>query len=126
MYILKFSSHFDGAHQLRNYEGKCARIHGHRWDIEAEVTGEKLDKRGLLVDFHDLKAWLKDICESFDHRMINEVAGFRDEELNPTAENLAYFIYKKLHAKVRLEYNDVKLARVTVWESTNCGATYQE
>jgi 6-pyruvoyltetrahydropterin/6-carboxytetrahydropterin synthase len=126
MYTLQFSSHFDGAHFLRNYQGKCANIHGHRWVIEAKVSGLKLDDRGLLIDFHDLKTWLKAICDNFDHQQINDIEGFREGELNPTAENIAYYIYQELTSKLNQYPNKVNLDCITVWESPNCGATYSE
>ena len=42
MYALKTQAHFDSAHFLHGYDGKCKNIHGHRWTVEAEITGETL------------------------------------------------------------------------------------
>lgn len=126
MFSLKFGSHFDAAHYLRDYEGKCARVHGHRWQVEGQVSGEKLASNGILVDFHDLKAWLKECCDSFDHYLINEQDGFGVGELNPTAENLAWYIYGQLKARINKAFPQVSLDYITVWESPNCGATYRD
>ena len=52
MYYLKTTAAFDSAHFLKDYNGKCANLHGHRWQIEAEIAGDSLqaagEKRGML------------------------------------------------------------------------------
>ncbi len=35
---LQYRFHFDAAHQLPNYSGKCANLHGHRWEVEVVVN----------------------------------------------------------------------------------------
>ncbi len=59
MYFLRTEDSFDAAHFLKGYEGKCSNIHGHRWKVIVEVKGEDLKqegpKRGMVVDFSDLK-----------------------------------------------------------------------
>ncbi len=45
MYILKTRHDFDSSHFLANYDGKCANIHGHRWEVEVEVASEPLLKK---------------------------------------------------------------------------------
>ena len=59
MYRLKTSAAFDSAHFLSGYNGKCANIHGHRWKIEVEIESAELitdgEKRGMIIDFGDLK-----------------------------------------------------------------------
>ncbi|HEX3033390.1 MAG TPA: 6-carboxytetrahydropterin synthase [Bacillota bacterium] len=126
MYALKFGSHFDGAHFLRDYDGKCSRVHGPRWRVEGQVSGERLQPNGLLVDFHHLKAWLKECCDVFDHFLVNELEGFRAGELNPTAENLAWYIHKQMAAKIARHFTAIRLDYITVWESPDCAATYSE
>lgn len=126
MFSLKFGSHFDGAHYLANYVGKCSRVHGHRWQVEGQVSGETLSANGLLVDFSDLKAWLKECCDQFDHYLINDLEGFQEGQLNPTAENLAFYIYRQLGGKITRQFDNVYLDYITVWETPNCGATYRD
>ena len=74
MYRLKTSATFDSAHFLAGYEGKCANIHGHRWRIEAEFSGVELvndgTKRGMLIDFGDIKSAVRTLADSFDHAFI--------------------------------------------------------
>ncbi len=59
MYILRTEGHFDSAHFLANYEGKCRNIHGHRWVVDVEVKSESLQAGGqldgMIIDFGDLK-----------------------------------------------------------------------
>ena len=72
---------FDAAHFLRNYEGKCASLHGHTWKLCIWVKGEEsqLDERDILWDFTNAKL----MASRYDHKNLNEVM-----EGNPTAERL--------------------------------------
>ncbi len=76
MYYLKTSASFDSAHFLAGYEGKCSNIHGHRWTIEVRAKGENLQqsgiKKGMLIDFGDLKHEVRAVADSFDHALIYE------------------------------------------------------
>ncbi len=123
MYEISASAHFDAAHYLRGYKGKCANVHGHRWQVEIAMQGPELNEQGILIDFMDVKTMLKEVLDLFDHRMINEVPPF--DGLNPTAENIARFIFREMSEKLkRLTGSDIKIARVTVRESESAGATY--
>ena len=74
MYILKTSAAFDSAHFLKGYNGKCANIHGHRWTIEVRAGSDTLidngEKRGMVIDFGDLKKEVRALADSFDHALI--------------------------------------------------------
>ena len=138
MYILKTESSFDSAHFLAGYKGKCKNIHGHRWRIEAEIMSEELNEtgqlRGMVTDFSDLKSDMRQIADSFDHRLIYERGSLKaateealcDEgfallsvDFRPTAENLAKYIFHMLKDR------GYKVRRVTVYETpTNC-AVYE-
>lgn len=124
MYELKAEGAFEAAHQIKDYPGKCARLHGHNWVVQAVVRGHTLDELGMLVDFKTVKALLGEVLERFDHRYLNELAPF-SQGVNPTAENLARVIYEALAEKAPLaEAADVRLAAVTVWESPKSSVTY--
>ena len=123
MFEIEVSAAFEAAHFIRGYNGKCARLHGHNWRVEAIVRGEDLDKLGMLVDFKILKAELNKILDSFDHRFLNEIDTFTEE--NPTAENLARKIYKQL-ATSEIFSGSTKLHAVKVHESPNSCVTYYE
>ena len=53
-YRLTVRRHFSAAHHLRDYDGKCAHLHGHNYKIEITVTGDELDDCGMLMDFGQL------------------------------------------------------------------------
>ncbi len=129
MYELTIRAHFDAAHQLRNYTGKCSNLHGHTWDIEAFVQGEILDNTGMLMDFRVLKEILGCIIDEFDHRCINELPAFADNKpdtLNPTAENIAQYIYNKMRQELKNRLPDTELRMIKVWESPDASAAYWE
>ena len=91
MFELKIKKDFAGAHNLRDYNGKCENLHGHNWVIYLYVQGSEQQKNGILVDFKTLKACLNSILDELDHCYLNELPMFR--ELNPSAENLARYIF---------------------------------
>jgi 6-pyruvoyltetrahydropterin/6-carboxytetrahydropterin synthase len=123
MYEISAFGHFDAAHFLRGYPGKCANIHGHRWKVEITLQGEKLDEMGILIDFMDVKNMLKEVLEVFDHKMINDIPPF--DGLNPTAENIARFIYERMADRLGDQTgSNVRITKVTVWESDAASATY--
>lgn len=118
MYELRVSSTFGAAHNLRNYGGKCENLHGHTWKVEICVSCNNLNNTGMLCDFKDLKSTLKSVLERFDHQYINEVEPF--DKINPTAENLARFIYESME-----KYLD-NIKEVVVWESENARVIYSK
>ena len=76
MFILKNEIHFDTAHYLSGYEGKCSNIHGHRYRLVVELASDTLhqsgQQRGMLADFGDVKAMLKQIADQYDHKLLIE------------------------------------------------------
>ncbi len=120
MYILSVEREFDAAHYLRGYQGRCERLHGHRYRVMAHITAEKLDKTGMALDFTMLKKTLQEVLEKYDHRCLNEVAPFR--KINPSAENIAATVYKELRRRLP---KGVMLESVDVWESPEACATFR-
>lgn len=123
MYEIEVRSAFEAAHYIDGYEGKCARLHGHNWEVVAVVHGEQLDKLGMLIDFKVLRAELKKVLDEFDHRFLNELEVFTTD--NPTAENLARTIFERLKSS-ELFSGSTKLYAVRVHESPNSCVTYHE
>jgi 6-pyruvoyltetrahydropterin/6-carboxytetrahydropterin synthase len=113
---------FSSAHQLRGYKGKCENLHGHNYKIEIYARGQELDNIGLLVDFGELKTAADEVVQYLDHRNINELEPF-DEEVNPSAENLARYILERVSARVGDER--VQVYKVRCFETPNSVATYQ-
>jgi len=120
---LRVRSDFSSSHQLRNYGGKCENLHGHNFLVEVEVGGNKLDPdTGMLMDFKELKGKLKAVLDELDHKHLNEHEYFM--QTNPSSENLARFIFKRL--KPLLPGGRVRLVWVMVAEKDSSRAYYQE
>ena len=120
MYEISVENHFDAAHFLRGYQGKCEALHGHRFRVVTRVSASKLDATGLAYDFTELKRHLNDILAKFDHTCLNELPPFN--EINPSSENIATTIYNEL--KSRLTGAPVSISSIEVWESPQAWVTY--
>lgn len=117
MFQVSVRQHFDAAHYLRGYKGKCENIHGHRFELVVRVNADKLDDKGLAFDFVELKDYLREITGKLDHTCINDLPAFSKN--NASSENIALFVYEEL--ATRLKKTPVRLASVEVWESPeNC------
>lgn len=121
MYELKIKTHFDAAHSLRGYPGPCAQLHGHTWGVDVLLAGSELDDIDILYDFRTLKDQLNEVLSVLDHKYLNEVPPFN--ELSPTGENLARFLYGKIKGFLP---DRVSLLRVDVWESPDACISYYE
>ncbi len=121
-------------HRLLNYEGKCRHLHGHNGTAVIAIEGSRLDDRGMLVDFSDIKTAVSTwIDENLDHRMLlrrddpvvpylqkmGEPLYLLDE--NPTAENIAKLIYDQTQG-LNLP---VPIVEIHLWETPKCFATYR-
>ena len=115
-------THFSAAHSLEGYPGDCQRVHGHNWIVEAYVTCQELDQIGIGIDFRDIKQAVKDVLEGLDHFNLNELPAF--EDVNPTSENIAKFLYKELGKKLNSDI--VKVSKIKVCETPGAGALYWE
>ncbi len=122
MFELKIITHFAAAHQLKMVAKKCENLHGHNWKIEVCVAGENLTDAGVLIDFGELKGYLSEIIEKLDHKFLNELDFFRND--NPSSENIAYYIAHELKKKI-ISHDNIKVARVIAWESEDACATYR-
>jgi 6-pyruvoyltetrahydropterin/6-carboxytetrahydropterin synthase len=120
MYQISVEQHFDAAHFLRGYQGKCEALHGHRFRAVVKVKASRLNDIGIACDFVDLKRYLGDILSRFDHTCLNDVPPF--DKINPSSENIASTIYNEL--QTRLAGAPVSLSCVEVWESPQSGVAY--
>ena len=120
MYQISVEQHFDAAHFLRGYRGKCEALHGHRFQVVVKIRASGLDEVGLAYDFAVLKRDLADILSRFDHTCLNDVPPF--DKINPSSENIATTIYSELQPK--LAGAPVSLSCVEVWESPQTGVAY--
>ena len=125
MFEVSVEATFAAAHQLRNYKGKCENLHGHNYKVRVTVAGEKLNSTGLVADFGEVKAVLREIVGRVDHRFLNELEPFI--ELNPSAENIAWYFYQELDKGLKEGASEVPIhvSEVTVWETDTSSATYR-
>jgi len=121
MYTVSVQAHYDSAHFLRHYKGKCERLHGHRYVVEAAVQTEALDRSGLAFDFVDLKRELRALANELDHHNLNELPQFAD--LETSAENQARWFYDQLRARLP-DLEASGLLYVRVWETPTQWAQY--
>jgi len=119
MYQVSVEQHFDAAHYLRGYHGKCENLHGHRFKVVASLKAVKLDDIGLAYDFVELKRYLGEVLSQFDHTCLNDVSPF--DKLNPSSENIAATIYDQLKSRFS---GEVSLLSIEVWESPQTCVTY--
>ena len=111
-WILRVKDRFQAAHFLENYKGKCEKIHGHTFIVEAALRVDRLDQTGIGIDFTEIKKALEELLP--DHTLLNDQFDF-----NPTAENLSRYFFQQL----KKQY---PVTSVTVWESQDASATYSE
>lgn len=115
-YICTKTFTFDSAHFLPEYVGKCGILHGHTWEIQISIYGEKLNDKKMLIDFNEIKFYVDQLQEMLDHKVLNDVI----EE--PTAENIAKYIYDYMSGK--LKGNMCKVYSVVVKETPTNQVTY--
>jgi 6-pyruvoyltetrahydropterin/6-carboxytetrahydropterin synthase len=106
---------FSSAHRLRDYCGKCENIHGHNWRVPLYVIRNELDKTGFVMDFKDIDRVLKKVTDLLDHRDLNDLPQF--QTVNPTAENIALFIFKESAEEISARDPKASVSKVCVWES---------
>ncbi len=94
MYTISVQAHYDAAHLLRDYDGKCARMHGHRYVVQVALQMAEVGSSGMGYDFGDMKGHLKTLVARFDHQNLNDIPPFT--EIESTAENQARFFFDEM------------------------------
>ena len=122
MYTIKVQSSFSSAHNLRGYQGKCEKLHGHNWKVEVEISSCRLNKLSMVCDFKEAKNKLEKVIAPLDHTYLNKQAYFVKN--NPTSEKLAEFIYYEL--KKLFKGKSPSLKKVSVWETETSQAIFSE
>ena len=133
MYRVTRQIDFCYGHRLLNYDGKCKNLHGHNGRAIITIEAPKLDERGMVLDFSDIKRVVsKWIDDNLDHRMIlhrdDPAREFLEKlgeplylvDSNPTAENIARLIFD--YAKSQ----GFPIVESVLWETPNCFATYRD
>lgn len=134
------SIEFDAGHRIPNHKSKCRHLHGHRYRLEASITGEVIIEpgradEGMVADFGDLKdTMLEVVGEPWDHAFLCYEQDMLAEVLQsieghsrtillpfvPTAENLAAHAFNLIDAS--LPESGFKLTLVRLYETPNCWA----
>lgn len=120
MFEISIKSQFCGAHFLKGYKGQCANLHGHNWEVEVFLRGPGLNSLGMLVDYKRLKELLQEIFAEIDHQNLNSLTDFKRQ--NPTAENIAKFVFNRLSPGFRR--TGCRLDRVRVSETAGTSAIF--
>ncbi len=115
MFEVKITRDFAAAHRVEDYPGNCERLHGHNWKVEVIARSAELDGLGMVMDFRKLKELTDRVLERLDHEYLNEVEPFT--RLNPTAENIAKYIYFEVS-------KGASVHRVNVFETETSVASY--
>lgn len=126
MFELKVRTHFSAAHRILEHQGKCARLHGHNWNVDVTVQAQELDRMGLAVDFSQIKDVVKQVIEPLDHINLNDLPMFSTVQTNPTAENLSRFIFTEVAGRLRAVAPQAQVKRVDLYETETCSASYFE
>ncbi len=89
---------FEAAHRLPNVpaDHKCARLHGHSFQVRITVSGDVDAESGWVMDFGNISDAFKPIRNELDHYYLNEIEGLE----NPTSENIARWIWQRLQPKL--------------------------
>ena len=141
MFTLKSEIQFDMAHYLSGYVGKCKNIHGHRYRLVVKVSSQTLHEsgqlRGMVDDFSEVKAVLKEVHDLFDHKLVieeNEEGKRVVEKLNesgkvfeilfvpyrPTAEEMSRNIFNEIKKR------GVRVTEVELFETPTNSCIYTE
>jgi len=121
-YTITTSCRFHAAHRLARHAGRCARLHGHTFAVDAVLSREEVGDAGMVMDLEDARSYLERAVELLDHSYLNEVPPF--DVLEPTAENIARVVFESLEEALGVERPDVVIESVTVWESPDARAAY--
>ncbi len=121
MFIVSVETHFRASHQLALPDGSKEPVHHHYWSATADVSSDRLNNMGLVIDFHKLRAILDKATAELNNATLHKIDYF--DRNNPTAENVAKYIYEKL--KIMLP-EGVNLRSISVVEEPGCSAKYSE
>lgn len=128
MFEITVNRRFAAAHRIEGHRGRCAGLHGHTWTVEVTVGGRQLDHCGMLVDFKTIKDVVDGIIRHLDHAYLNELEYFGGVagKKNPTAENLAEYIYFRVKEELSGIASEASPFSVRIWESPDASALYRE
>lgn len=102
---------FAASHFLTKYHGKCENLHGHNYKIIISIHGPLQDD-GMVLDFKIIKKIVKEkLIKKLDHTHLNDTLE------NPSAENLAIWMWKEIE-------KEIPLKEISVYETEDYCARY--
>ena len=118
---------FEASHQLKNHDGKCARLHGHSWSVVVEIRGNNLihvgPKQNMLFDYGSISAVVKPIIDNeLDHHHLNDVLSYANDM--PTSEYLAEWLFKRIAPAIESATSNLHLRSITIGETCTSECTY--
>ena len=119
MFTISVETQFKAGHSVALPDGSREPEHEHFWAVSAEVTTDKLDGRGIAIDFAQLKARLTDITSKLGGGSLSDIDDFREH--GPSAECVAVYVFQRLKPKLP---DEVRLVSVSVSEQVGCSAKY--
>jgi 6-pyruvoyltetrahydropterin/6-carboxytetrahydropterin synthase len=119
LFTVSVETHFWASHQLALPGGPKEPLHHHNWAVTADVSSDKLNSMGLVMDFCRLKAALDNIVAEFNDKPLGRIDYFQRN--NSSAENVAKYVYEKLKTKLP---GDVKLQSISIVEEPGCWAKF--
>jgi 6-pyruvoyltetrahydropterin/6-carboxytetrahydropterin synthase len=121
MFTISVETNFWASHQLILPDGSKEPQHRHNWLVIADVSSDKLNSMGLVINFQRLKRMIDNIVSQFNNISLDNIDYFRQN--NSSAENVAKYIYEKLEPKLP---KTVKLQSITVVEKQGCSAKFRK
>lgn len=120
MFEILVKDKFDAAHNLMKagVNKSCENLHGHCYNVDVVFRCYELNEVGMAIDFTVAKQALRKVINKLDHKYLNELEPF--ENRNTTAECIARYIYHEIKEDIQEIYS------VSVWESANSCATYNQ
>ncbi|MCC7409908.1 MAG: 6-carboxytetrahydropterin synthase [Phycisphaeraceae bacterium] len=142
MYEVTIDRRFRARHTIRLYDGSWEPVHSHDWRVWVTVGAARLDRIGVVMDFHLLEGLLDAAVAQLKGRVLNDLPMFaamgsggsggsgmaraissrRKAASPPTAEHVARWIAGQLTPRLPAGR---RLRLVRVEEAPGCLADYR-
>ena len=119
MFTISVTSSFSASHQLTLPDGSKEQLHNHDWDVIIDVSSERLNDMGLVMDFVLLKGMVEKITGGFEGKKLEEIDYFQQN--GSSAEIVARHIYEELEPQLP---DEVRFEAVSIVEAPGCSAKF--
>lgn len=153
MFTITKEFEWDCAHILHNHKGECSNLHGHRYKMLVTLSRDDLIREEgssyrMVCDFGDVAKYVKEyIINKIDHSFVVPQTEFLEKgtlehdiyktlvehkakvyellDTRTTAESMARNFYYRIRELMEDNYPNVKVHRVTVYETPTSYATFE-